>query len=710
MSISTTFLITGATEAEHLNNLHDVLSRLEQAGMRVKKNKCAFLLPQVDYLGHRISHSGLHPTEEKVRAIVEAPVPHNVSQLKSFLGMLNYYSKFLSNLSTVLAPFYNLLQKNVVWQWGTAQQKAFSEAKKLLVSSKVLVHFDADKPLFLSCDASPYGVGAVLSHKLDDGLEHPVAYASRSLTPAERKYSQLDKEGLAIIFGVKRFHHYLLGRKFTIYSDHKPLQHLFGRLRAIPPMASARIQRWALTLSAYDYEISYKPGKEQASADLLSRLPLPDCPKETPTPADTILLIESLQTSPTTFAHIRSWTSRNPLLSKVRKMLLQGWQITTDEALKPFQRRKDELSVQDGCILWGSRVVIPPPGRQKVIDKLHAAHPGISRMKSLARSYVWWPGIDEDLKAKVKNCRQCQESQKHPPAVPMQNWEWPAQPWSRLHIDYAGPYQGKMILVVVDAHSKWIEASIVNSATTATTIQKLRTMFATHGLPQAVVSDNGSVFTSSDFEEFMQMNGIRHIRTAPYHPASNGLAERAVQTLKEGLQKLTSGCLETKLSRFLFQYRITPHTTTGQAPAQLLIGRCLRSHLDQLLPDLTSHVQNKQQLQKERYDQHTKPRNFLPDEPVFIRNFGKGDTWLAGIISKRQSAQTYDIKLPDNKILRRHVDHIRPRSVDPIQPTDNDDNQHDVIPIPTSSDNATPPSTLRRSTRVSRPPDRLIYS
>ena len=135
-------LITGATEAEHLNNLNDVLSRLEQAGMRLKKNKCAFLLPQVDYLGHRISHSGLHPTKEKVRAIVEAPVPQNVSQLKSFLGMLNYYSKFLSNLSTVLAPLYNLLQKNAAWQWGMAQQTAFSEAKKLLVSSKVLVHFD----------------------------------------------------------------------------------------------------------------------------------------------------------------------------------------------------------------------------------------------------------------------------------------------------------------------------------------------------------------------------------------------------------------------------------------------------------------------------------------------------------------------------------------------------------------------------------------
>ena len=236
------FLITGATETEHLNNLHEVLTHLEQAGMHLREDKCAFLLPQVEYLGHQISQSGLHPTKENFRAIVEAPAPQNVSQLKSFLEMLNYYSNFLPNLSSVLAPLYSLLHKNTTWQWGMPQQTAFKEAKKLLTSSQVLVHYDVHKPLVLSCDASPYSVGAVLSHKLGDGSEHPVAFASRTLSPTEKQYSQLDKEGLAIIFGAKRFHHYLLGRQFTIFSDHKPLQHLFGRSRAIPPMASARIQ------------------------------------------------------------------------------------------------------------------------------------------------------------------------------------------------------------------------------------------------------------------------------------------------------------------------------------------------------------------------------------------------------------------------------------------------------------------------------------
>ena len=232
-------LVTGSSEREHLENLAEVLKRLESAGMRLK---CEFMLPSVEYLGHKISDKGLQPTEGKIKAVVEAPAPQNVSQLKAFLGMLNYYAKFLLNISSRLAPLYKLLQKAVVRSWGAKQQKAFKEAKNALTSAEVLVYYDPTKQLRLSRDASLYGVGAVLSHKLDDGTEHPIAFASRSLAPAERKYAQLDKEGLAIIFGVKNFRQYLLGRHFTIYSDHKPLQHLFSENKAILAMASARIQ------------------------------------------------------------------------------------------------------------------------------------------------------------------------------------------------------------------------------------------------------------------------------------------------------------------------------------------------------------------------------------------------------------------------------------------------------------------------------------
>ena len=311
-------LVTGKSTKEHLKNLDEVLSRLKNAGMHLKKSKCAFLLPQVEYLGHQISEKGLQPTAQKLKAIVEAPAPNNVSQLKSFLGMINYYSKFLPYLSTQLAPLYSLLQKNQTWKWGKDQQQAFDEAKQLLTSSQVLAHYDSQKDLLLACDASPYGVGAVLSYRMDDGSERPIAFASRSLSPAEKNYAQLDKEGLAIVFGVKRFHHYLLGRHFTIQSDHKPLQHLFGKLKAVPPMASARIQRWALTLAAYHYDISYKPGKANANADVLSRLPLPDHVGEVPIPEEIVLLLEGLQTSPVTADQIKTWTNHDPTLSRVK--------------------------------------------------------------------------------------------------------------------------------------------------------------------------------------------------------------------------------------------------------------------------------------------------------------------------------------------------------------------------------------------------------
>ena len=243
-------LVANDTEAEHLSTLEEVLARLEQYGVRLNKAKCKFMLPSVEYLGYHISGDGVRPTQEKLQAIVDAPAPKDVSQLKSLLELVNYYSKFLPHLANTLAPLYALLNKHQQWCWGAEQEEAFKRAKSQLASDVVLAHFDPQQRLAVACDASPYGVGAVLSHLYNDGSERPIAYAARSLAPAERKYSHIEKEGLAVVFGVKKFHQYLLGKKFVVFSDHKPLQFLFCETRPVPPMASARIQRWALTLSA----------------------------------------------------------------------------------------------------------------------------------------------------------------------------------------------------------------------------------------------------------------------------------------------------------------------------------------------------------------------------------------------------------------------------------------------------------------------------
>ena len=431
--------------------------------------------PEVEYLGHRINKEGLQPTEEKVRAITGAPQPTQVSELRAFLGLINYYGKFMPDLSTILAPLYQLLQKGRKWGWEKEQQEAFAKAKALLKSPKLLVHYDINKELILTCDASPVGLGAVLSHRMEDGSERPIAYASRTLAPAEKKYAHIDKEALAIVYGVKRYHQYLHGRKFLLYTDHEPLVYLFREGQAISATTSARVQRWALTLSGYQYSIVYRPGSEQGNADGLSRLPLPTTPQDVPQPAETILLMERLEASLVTAAKIRIWTDKDPVLAKVRKYVLQGWPERVEaKEMAPYFQRKEELSTEEGCILWGARVVMPPPLQAQVLDEIHEGHPGCGRMKSFARSYVWWPALNSELEERVKSCSTCQTNHKKPPAVPIQPWDWPEKPWTRIHVDHAGPFMGKMLLILVDSHSKWIEVYIVSSTSAAATIEKLR--------------------------------------------------------------------------------------------------------------------------------------------------------------------------------------------------------------------------------------------
>nr|XP_043895059.1 uncharacterized protein K02A2.6-like [Solea senegalensis] len=650
-------ILTGKNDKDHLQTLDQVLQRLQNAGLRLKRSKCQFMETEVTFLGHKVDKTGLHPLPAKVKAVQEAPAPTSVTELKAYLGLLNFYNKFLPNLSNVLAPMHKLLRKDEIWVWGQEQEKAFKESKELLQTSSVLVHYDEKKELILSCDASPYGVGAVLAHRMTDGDEKPIGFASRTLTAAEKNYSQIDKEGLAVIFGVQYFHKYLYGRKFVICTDHKPLISLFNEMKAVPQMVSQRIMRWAVLLRAYEYVIFYRAGKDHGNADALSRLPLPEKPKETE-PEEHVLMLDREQSPLTTSEQLRYWTTRDPILSRVREYVLRGWPDNVDSNYMPYRQRQHELSVQDGCVLWGARIVIPEKGQSPLMEQLHQSHPGMSRMKGLARGYMWWPNMDIDIEKKVKTCHTCQEHRKAPACAPLHPWEWPEKPWRRLHIDYAGPFMGKMFLVIVDAHSKWLDVYPVTSSTSATTINCLRNSFSTHGIPEMIVSDNAQCFVSEQTREFMTRNGVTHVTSAPYHPSSNGLAERAVQTFKELMKKSSGDTVETKLNRALFSYRITPQSTTGLSPAEMLMGRKLRCTLDLIHPDLKKKVEAKQTSQKAYHDKHAKERNFVAGESIYTKNYGYGPKWVPGLIHDTTGPVSYTVLLGDGKLVRRHVDQL----------------------------------------------------
>ena len=656
-------LVSGRTEEEQLFRLEEVLKRLKSYGLRVKKNKCAFIKESVEYLGHKVDASGLHPLSSKVEAITQAPEPQNVQQLRSFLGLLNYYGKFINNLATLLHPLNKLLQQNVKWCWSQECQMAFKQAKQKLVSSKVLAHYDIKLPIKLAADASSYGVGAVISHVYPDGTERPIAFASRTLTMAEQNYAQLEKEALGLVFGVKRFHPYLFGRSFTLVTDHRPLMTILGPKTGIPSLAAARLQRWAIVLSAYQYDIEFKRTAAHANADGLSRLPLPVTGTGDSIGVDVdVFNIAQIEALPVTFDQLEQATRRDVDLSQVWQYVQLGWPDVVQERLKPYSIRRDELTLQGNVLMWGIRVIVPNKLQDKVLSELHREHPGVVRMKSIARSYVWWPGLDQTIESVVKACSQCQVVKNTAPVAPLHPWIWPAQPWQRIHIDFAGPFMGKLFLLVVDAHSKWPEVREMKSTTAARTIEVLRQLFASHGLPEQVVSDNGPQFTAEEFAAFMKVNGIKHIRSTPYHPSTNGLVERFVQTFKRAMRAGESEgkSMEHRLANFLLTYRSTPHATTNVAPCDLFLKRHLRTRFDLLRPDRNREVSSKQAMYKKEHDVHSKLQEFFVGNHVLAKNFlNEGDKWIPGVVVERKGPLSYIVQIQTGAQWRRHVDQLR---------------------------------------------------
>ena len=474
-------LVSGATASEHLKNLRSLFKHLEMKGLRCRLEKCIFAQPSVEYLGHILSQQGI-AKGPKVDAVKRMPPPESVSGLRSFLGSVQFYGKFLPNLATVTEPLHRLTKKEVPWKWDREEQAAFQKLKDLLSADTILVHFDPSLPIGISCDASEVGLGAVLFHRYSDGSERPIANTSKILTSTQRGYSQIQKEALAIIFALNKFHQFLYGRTFILVMDHKPLIALFGPTKATPALAANSLARWALMLSQYNYSIEYRKTSDHGNADALSHLPVgPDVNfdgEEGDADMDTVCTIKtvSLQLNPTDPGTLAKESTKDPLIANVMRYTREGWPpkdvsngSLKNNTLEIFRKLSVSLSTTHGCLLYGSRVVIPPSLRSQVLQLLHLGHFGMQRMKSLVRTAVYWPGMDAEIMDLCHWCTTCAEHQKKPPKAANHPWMLPEKPWSRVHVDHAINFLGSNWLILIDAYSKYPSIHPTTSTSTKST-------------------------------------------------------------------------------------------------------------------------------------------------------------------------------------------------------------------------------------------------
>ena len=494
--------------------------------------------------------------------------------------MANYSSQYIPNFATITAPLRLLTKNDTPFVWTTVHKNAFDNLKAALTSAPCMAYFDIHKETFVVVDASPVGVSAILSQKSPNVANSKViAYASRALSPVETRYSQTEREALAIVWAVEHFHMFLFGHHFTLVTDHKPLEIIYGTTRSKP---SACIERWVLRLQPYHFNVIYKPGATNP-ADYLSRHPASPRMSHPDRMAEEYVNFIERHTAPRAMPldEIATATCTDKTLSTLVTCLRTNKWST--DILTSFKHIKDELTVtNNGIILRGHRIVLSQALQQRAIDIAHETHLGLTKTKALIREKIWFPNIDAMVKTTLDRCLTCQALGRPGPPAPITPTTMSDGPWQTVHVDFYGPLPtGEYLLVVVDRYSRFPEVEIVHSTRASTVIPKLDKIFAVHGIPTLLKSDNGPPFNGEEYQRYLTALGIKAIFSTPKWPQGNTEVERFMQPLGKSLKaaKLDGRPWKQELSRFLLHYRTTPHCTTGVPPSELLFNRQVQGKL-----------------------------------------------------------------------------------------------------------------------------------
>ena len=640
-------LVWGKDKQEHDCRLHQVLKKCREINLKLNKQKCKFGVEAVKYVGHIFCKSGVKPDPEKVKAISQFPVPSDVPSLQRFLGMTNYLGKFIPNYSQLTAPMRQLMHKDIEFIWTDEQNNAFTKLKDAIVSATTIAYFDVNKDITIQCDASKDGVGAVL---MQDG--HPIHFISRAMTEVETRYAQIEKELLAVVVACEKFRDYIYGKHVVVESDHKPLTAILQKPIAEAPM---RLQRMLMRLQHFDISIVHKPGKEMYIADALSRAYQPFRPSDLKNDDYEVLTV--LPISSRRKDELRSATAADLLSQQIIHYVQNGWPDNKDDLpklLRPFLCMQCNIIIDDGIIMIGQRAFVPKALQREYLKQLHSAHMSVEATKRRAKECVYWNTINTDIEQFVNSCQTCNANKPNHQKEDMILLPIPELPFQIVAADLF-QWHGKQYLVIVDSYSGWFDVHELADISSSSVIRKMKRQFAIHGIPQELYTDRGGQFTSIEFAEFCRAWDMSHKMSSSIHHQSNGLAERAVRSCKELLQKSFEGNSDFFLA--LLNARNVPRRGDLGSPAQRLLSRSTRTLLPftpevKVIPDVKDKLHRSRLQNKKVYDGGSKN---LPDlrvgDPVRLKT-EKGWKKKGLVVEINPQPRSYTILSDGRKVIR----------------------------------------------------------
>lgn len=577
-------LIFSNSMEEHVQQVKKVLKKLREAKLQVKLKKCEFHVQETDFLGHRITQEGIQTEKEKVQAIQDWPAPKNLKELQSFIGLLNYYRRYIEGYAKIMEPMFRLLKKDKPYEWGNEQEKAFKEAKHKMTTAPILAQHDPELPTTMETDASDFAIGATMTQPGKDGKPRPIAYYSRKLIDAELNYEIHDKELLAIVNALRHWRVYLEGTKYPIriITDHKNLTYF-----TTTKILTRRQARWSELLGNYWFTIEHCKGKENERADALSRRPDHEEGIKKPEPALLKLNKEGhLEYNPqiAVLAATMETTTDSELQDKIVEETLK------DDLIQSLIKNEDDkvTATETGLVFWYGLIYVPRPVRNEIIrlhhDTLISGHPGqTNTMERITRSY-YWPRMMKDIEKYIEECDACQKNKikRHKPYGLMQTIKAPEYPFQWVTMDHITKLPRSegldSILVVVDRMTKYACFIATTEQTDAEGLawELMNEVFKYHGIPEIIISDRGVTFASKLWKSMMDLMGGEQRLSTAYHPQTNGQTERTNQTLEQYLRHYVNDHQDNwadLLPMAQLAYNTSKHSTTEVTPFFAVHGR-----------------------------------------------------------------------------------------------------------------------------------------